>query len=225
MLEYTWNSVTWRDSGVACAGYFLGVGGGHGSAVVVHSVKSCPTLCNPVDCSTPGSPVLHHLLELLPIESVVLSNHGSGLDSYSWRPTGTLPESWTLLLTSLWPWDSYPLGLHLLTWPRRRKMPALFSEAAFENGWNNRENPIRGYGRGLVVEMKMRKVTVPKRPRYRMNPCLSNLEFPAVYDNKHFLFLTSIVFCLTRKWTFTIQHKYTKFYFLLSVRITLILEV
>ena len=26
--------------------------------------KSCPTLCNPVSCSTPGSPVLHHLLEL-----------------------------------------------------------------------------------------------------------------------------------------------------------------
>ena len=25
---------------------------------------SCPTLCNPVDCSTPGFPVLHHLLEL-----------------------------------------------------------------------------------------------------------------------------------------------------------------
>ena len=25
--------------------------------------KSCPTLCNPMDCSMPGSPVLHHLLE------------------------------------------------------------------------------------------------------------------------------------------------------------------
>ena len=24
---------------------------------------SCPTLCNPMDCSTPGSPVLHHLPE------------------------------------------------------------------------------------------------------------------------------------------------------------------
>ena len=24
---------------------------------------SCPTLCNPVDCSTPGFPVLHYLLE------------------------------------------------------------------------------------------------------------------------------------------------------------------
>ena len=25
----------------------------------------CPTLCDPMDCSTPGSPVLHHLLELV----------------------------------------------------------------------------------------------------------------------------------------------------------------
>ena len=26
--------------------------------------QSCPTLCNPMDCSTPGFPILHHLLEL-----------------------------------------------------------------------------------------------------------------------------------------------------------------
>ena len=25
--------------------------------------QSCPTLCDPIDCSTPGFPVLHHLLE------------------------------------------------------------------------------------------------------------------------------------------------------------------
>ena len=27
-------------------------------------IQSCLTLCDPVDCSTPGFPVLHHLLEL-----------------------------------------------------------------------------------------------------------------------------------------------------------------
>ena len=188
------------------------------------SLKSCPTLCNPVDCSTLGSPVLHHLARILAhwvsdavepwirVRLLFMETHRHSA------------EIWTLLLTSLRPWDSYPLGLHLLTWPRRRKVPALFSEAAFENGWNNWENPISEYGRGLVVVMKMMKVTMPKRPKYRLNPCLSNLEFPAVHDNKHFLFLTSVVFCLTRKWTFKIQHKYTIFYFLLSVRITLILE-
>jgi len=26
--------------------------------------QSCPTLCNPLDCSTPGFPVHHQLLEL-----------------------------------------------------------------------------------------------------------------------------------------------------------------
>ena len=31
--------------------------------VVVQSL-SCPRLCDPMDCSMPGFPVLHHLLEL-----------------------------------------------------------------------------------------------------------------------------------------------------------------
>ena len=40
--------------------------------------KLCPTLCNPMDCSTSGSPVLHYLLEFawnMSIESVMLSNN------------------------------------------------------------------------------------------------------------------------------------------------------
>ena len=40
--------------------------------------QSCPALCNPMDCSMPGFPVLHHLpspLKLKSIESVMLSNH------------------------------------------------------------------------------------------------------------------------------------------------------
>ena len=40
--------------------------------------QSCPTLCDPVDCSTPGFPILHHLLSLLKlmsIESVMPSNY------------------------------------------------------------------------------------------------------------------------------------------------------
>ena len=41
-------------------------------------VQSCLILCDPMDCSTPGFPVLHHLLSLLKlisIESVMPSNH------------------------------------------------------------------------------------------------------------------------------------------------------
>ena len=40
--------------------------------------KSCLTLCNPMDCSTPGPSVLHYLLEfvqLSSVELVVSSNH------------------------------------------------------------------------------------------------------------------------------------------------------
>ena len=40
--------------------------------------KSCPHLGNPIDCSTPGFPFLHHLLDLLnlmPIELVMPSTH------------------------------------------------------------------------------------------------------------------------------------------------------
>ena len=38
----------------------------------------CPTICDPMDCSMPGFPVLHYLLEfaqIMSIESVMLSNH------------------------------------------------------------------------------------------------------------------------------------------------------
>ena len=34
---------------------------------VVHSLKSCPTLCDPMDCSTSGFPALHHFLEFAQI--------------------------------------------------------------------------------------------------------------------------------------------------------------
>ena len=40
--------------------------------------QSCPTLCDPMDCSTPGFPVHHHfqsLLKLIFIKSVMPSNH------------------------------------------------------------------------------------------------------------------------------------------------------
>ena len=48
------------------------------SWVVVQLLKLCPTLCDPMDCSTPGSPVLpisQSLLKLMSIESVMPSNH------------------------------------------------------------------------------------------------------------------------------------------------------
>ena len=51
----------------------------HISSVQFSSVpQSCPTLCNPMNCSTPGFPVHHHscsLLKLMSIKSVMPPNH------------------------------------------------------------------------------------------------------------------------------------------------------
>ena len=47
--------------------------GGEGSCCC-SVAQSYPTLCDPMDCSTPGSPVLHHL-KLMSIKSVMPSNH------------------------------------------------------------------------------------------------------------------------------------------------------
>ena len=45
---------------------------------LLFSCQSCPTLCDLMDCSTLGFPVLHHLpglFKLMPTESVMSSNH------------------------------------------------------------------------------------------------------------------------------------------------------
>ena len=40
--------------------------------------KSCPTLCDPMDCSRTGFPVHHQLLELAPFMSIKLVMPGGG---------------------------------------------------------------------------------------------------------------------------------------------------
>ena len=48
--------------------------------------QSCPTLCNPMDCSTPGFPVHHQLLSLLKlmsIESVIHATISSSVVPFS----------------------------------------------------------------------------------------------------------------------------------------------
>ena len=51
----------------------------HGRYLSAQSLKLCPTLCDPMDCSTPSFPVLHHLpeslLRLLSIELMMPSNN------------------------------------------------------------------------------------------------------------------------------------------------------
>ena len=46
------------------------------SVQFISVTQSCPTLCNPMNCSTPGLPVHHQLPELImSIESVMPSNY------------------------------------------------------------------------------------------------------------------------------------------------------
>ena len=63
--------------------------------------QSCPTLCNPMDCSTPGFPVHHHchhysqsLLRLMSIKSVMPSNHLTLCCPLRLLPSFSFPMSW-----------------------------------------------------------------------------------------------------------------------------------
>ena len=54
-----------------------------------HSVaKSCPTLCDPMDCGTPGLPVPHHLLGFVQVHVHCIS--GAIQPSHSLMPSSAL---------------------------------------------------------------------------------------------------------------------------------------
>ena len=57
---------------------YLSAPGVYWNAFFSSVTQLCPTLCDPMDCSTPGLPVHHQLpelLKLMSIESVMPSNH------------------------------------------------------------------------------------------------------------------------------------------------------
>ena len=51
---YTWAILCWGTWASHCDGF----------SCCCSVAQLCPTLCDPMDCSRPGFPVLHHLLEL-----------------------------------------------------------------------------------------------------------------------------------------------------------------
>ena len=61
----TWPVKASLDMTVSCGGCKMQWNGGWREAQEEGDivVQLCPTLCGPMDCSTPGFPVLHHLLE------------------------------------------------------------------------------------------------------------------------------------------------------------------
>ena len=68
--------------------------------------KSCLTLCDPMDCSTPGSPVLHSLPEFAHIELVVLSNQ---LNPFSFC-LQTFPASGSFPVSQLFTSEGQSIG-------------------------------------------------------------------------------------------------------------------
>ena len=110
--------------------------------------QSCPTLCNPMNYSTPGFPVLQHLPELAQthtIESVMPSNHSSSVTPFSSCPqsfpaSGSFPISWLFAsggqsigaspLASVLPiniQDWFPLGLTSLISLQSKGLSRVFS--------------------------------------------------------------------------------------------------
>ena len=93
---------------------------GHGK-IVFHEIgggccsvaKSCPTLCNTMDCNTPGSPVLHHLLEFAQthvywVDDIIQPSHFIQLSFiFKFSQVLFLPTSFSL---QKWPW----LGTYFL---------------------------------------------------------------------------------------------------------------
>ena len=62
--------------------------------------KSCPTLCNPMDCSMPGFPILHHILEFARIcvhwvgDTIQPSHPLLPPSPQSFPASGSFPKSW-----------------------------------------------------------------------------------------------------------------------------------
>ena len=72
--------------------------------------KSCLTLCDPMDCSTQGSPVLHHLLSLpsfMSIEPLMPSNH-----LILCHPLPLLPSVFPSISLSQWVSSSHQVLKH-----------------------------------------------------------------------------------------------------------------
>ena len=61
LLGFTWSNIIWWMGNVLCKLYVYYQ---FSWDCCCSATQLCPTLCNPVDCSMPGFPVNHKLLEL-----------------------------------------------------------------------------------------------------------------------------------------------------------------
>ena len=85
--QISWNSYRWRKQGLKSAWNLTTVCYALPDCCCCYSVAQlCPTLCNPMDCSTPGFPVLHYFLEsaqthLYRVSDAIQPSHPQSLPS------------------------------------------------------------------------------------------------------------------------------------------------
>ena len=82
------------------------------AAAVAKSLQSCPTLCNPIDGSPPGSPI-PEILQAWTLEWVAISLS----NAWKWKVKVKSPSHVWLLVT---PWTSY---IHFLSSQTLRRLP------------------------------------------------------------------------------------------------------
>ena len=94
---------------------------------------SCPTLCDPMDCRTPGSSVLHYLLSLLKImsiESVMPSNHLGYVVPFS-SCLKSFPASGSFLTSQLFTSGGQSIGSSLNVGISQLSPPFFFLPSTF----------------------------------------------------------------------------------------------
>ena len=103
---------------------------------------SCPALCDPVDCSTPGFPVLHHLLEFAQtcihwIDDAIQPSHPSSPPSppaFSFsqhQGLYTLYSSLSNLSSSIFSPTSKPSSCHSPMWLTLARVSSCAGESKF----------------------------------------------------------------------------------------------
>ena len=105
------------------------------------------TLHNPMDCSTPGFPVLHHLLELnlMSTESMMPSNHLTLC-----RPFSSCPQSFKTLLSDKVKYATLKTHLPPPPRPRNRQGPNTPSHLS-STGQTSHSSERRGFYRELLL--------------------------------------------------------------------------
>ena len=116
-------------------------------AAAAKSLQSCPTLCNPIDGSPPGSPVLG-ILQARTLDWVAISFP----NAWKWRVKVTSLSRVSLLAT---PWTAAyqaPPSMGFSRQERDRKCKDGGGGVRFQTAWSGQDSEHRVFGSSLVVQ-------------------------------------------------------------------------